>query len=152
MRRSLLVAAGTAVVAAFAVVATAGGDPAAATATVKVVEHATTDATANPGKKSGLGDVLTFANEVFNAANTKKVGADNGFCVLTEAGKSYECIWTTYLSGGQLTVEGPFLFAGDSKLAITGGTGTYSRARGWMNLHARNAKGTEYDFVFHVQG
>lgn len=152
MRRALIVAAGGALVAAFAIVATAGGNPAAATATFKVVEHATNDATTNPGKKSGVGDVLTFANEVYNAANTKKVGTDNGFCILTDAEKAYECIWTTYLSGGQLTVEGPFLFVGDSKLAITGGTGTYSDARGWMKLHARNDKGTEYDFVFHVQG
>ena len=45
---------------------------------------------------------------------------------------------------------GPFLDAGPSKLAIVGGTGRYAGARGWMNLRARNKKGTEYDFVFHV--
>ena len=152
MKRSLVLVIGLAVLGVGVVVATAGGSSTAPTATFTVVERATTDATSNPGKKSGVGDVLTFANAVYNAANTKKVGTDNGFCILTEAGKAYECIWTTYLSGGQITVEGPFLFAGDSKLAITGGTGTYSRARGWMDLHARNDKGTEYDFVFHVQG
>ena len=36
-------------------------------------------------------------------------------------------------------------------LAITGGTGSYSRARGVMHLHARNAKGTLFAFRFTVQ-
>jgi allene oxide cyclase len=152
MRLPLLVVAGGAIAVALVIVATAAGTSAAPTATIKLVERATTDATTNPGKKNGTGSILTFANAVYNTANTKKVGSDNGFCVLTEAAKAYECLWTTYLQGGQLTVEGPFLFSGDSKLAITGGTGSYSRARGWMGLHARNAKGTEYDFDFHIQG
>jgi allene oxide cyclase len=152
MRRSLRAVVGSAIVVSLAIVATAGGKSATATATFKLVEHATTDATTNPGKKNGTGSILTFANAVYNAANTKKVGSDNGFCILTNANTAYECLWTTYLAGGQLTVEGPFLFSGDSKLAVTGGTGAYSRARGWMGLHARNAKGTEYDFDFHIQG
>jgi hypothetical protein len=138
--------------AALSIAATAGGSQSSSPMTFKVIEHATTDATTNPGKKSGLGDILTFANPVYNAANAKKVGSDNGFCILTNAKTAYECLWTTYLSAGQITVEGPFLFAGDSKLSITGGTGSYSRARGWMGLHARNAKGTAYDFDFHVEG
>ena len=33
-------------------------------------------------------------------------------------------------------------------LAITGGTGAYRDAHGQMTLHARNAKGTEYDFIY----
>jgi len=71
--------------------------------------------------------------------------------VRTAVGKSWECWWTAFLAGGQITVEGPFLDAGPSKLSITGGTGKYSRARGWMDLKARNDKGTEFDFVYHVQ-
>jgi hypothetical protein len=65
-------------------------------------------------------------------------------------GKAWECFWTTSLSGGQITVEGPFYDAGPSKLAITGGTGAYAGARGWMALSAANQKGTKYNFVFHV--
>lgn len=152
MNRLLILIVLGGALAALAIAATAGGSQSSSPMTFKVVEHAISDATTNPGKKSGVGDVLTFANPVYDAANTKKVGSDNGFCVLTNAGTAYECIWTTYLAGGQLTVEGPFLFNGDSKLAITGGTSSYSRARGWMGLHARNAKGTAYDFEFHVQG
>ena len=120
--------------------------------TFTVVEHATTDATTDTGKKGdSAGDILTFANALYNAGNTKKVGSDNGYCIRTVVGKSYECIWTAFLAGGQITIEGPFLDAGPSKLSITGGTGKYSRARGWMDLKARNDKGTEYDFIYHVQ-
>ena len=54
------------------------------------------------------------------------------------------------LADGQITVEGPFLDAGDSTLTVTGGTGNYLGASGEMKLHSRNDKGTEYDFVFHL--
>jgi allene oxide cyclase len=36
-------------------------------------------------------------------------------------------------------------------LAITGGTGKWARAQGEMRLHARNAKGTAYNFTFSVR-
>ena len=49
---------------------------------------------------------------------------------------------------GQLTVEGPFYDTKDSVLAVTGGTGDYATARGEKKLHARDAKGSEYDFVY----
>jgi hypothetical protein len=35
--------------------------------------------------------------------------------------------------------------------AITGGTGKHSAARGQMKLHARNEKGSEYDFVYELE-
>jgi hypothetical protein len=35
-------------------------------------------------------------------------------------------------------------------LAITGGTGAYAEARGEMQLHARNAAGSEYDFTYRI--
>lgn len=152
MKRSLALAAALALVAVGVVVATAAGTPATPVATFTVVERATTDAVTDTGKKGdSAGDLLTFANVLYNAGNTKKVGTDNGYCVRTVVGKSWECWWTASLAGGQITVEGPFLDAGPSKLAITGGTGSYSRVRGWMDLRARNDKGTEYDFAYHAQ-
>ena len=121
-------------------------------ADIHVVEHATSDATSHIGKAAdNRGDVLTFANDVFDAANKIKVGSDQGFCTRIVVGKAFECLWTTSLAGGQITVEGPFLDAGDSILAVTGGTGKYAGAKGEMKLHARNAKGTEYDFVFSLR-
>ena len=122
---------------------------------VHVIEHATTDTTADVGDPGDSpGDVLTFANEVFDATNTSVVGRDQGYCIRIQvppAVGSYECNWTTFLQGGSITVEGPFFDAGDSSLAITGGTGIYRNARGYMRLSAR-AGGTEFDFNFHIIG
>lgn len=119
--------------------------------TMKLVERAATDAVADTGAEGdSAGDILTFANELYDEANEKKVGTDNGWCVRTVAGAAWECFWTAMLEGGQITVEGPFMDSGDSTLAITGGTGKYAGARGEMSLHARNAEGTEFDFVYNV--
>ena len=117
-----------------------------------VIEHATTDATTDTGPKDdSAGDILTFANEVFDRADAQVVGTDQGYCVRIVAGKSYECNWTTILAGGQITVEGPFLDAGDSTLAVTGGTGRYRKARGFMKLHSLE-NGTKFAFEFHLAG
>jgi hypothetical protein len=88
---------------------------------------------------------------VYDAANKLKVGTDQGYCIRIVVGQSFECNWTLILPGGQITVEGPFLDTGDSTLAITGGTGKYAGVRGEMKLHARDAKGSEYDFVYSLK-
>src|SRR4029077_2450269 len=104
------------------------------TTTVKLVEHAETDTVRHIGpanEEDSVGDVLAFANPVFDAEDGKQVGSDNGSCIRTAVGKAWECIWTVKLSEGQLTVEGPFYDGGkDSQLAITGGTDSYDDASG----------------------
>jgi allene oxide cyclase len=117
-------------------------------ATIHVIEHATTDSV----DVDAVGHVLTFANDVFDSADATKVGTDQGYCVRIVVGKSWECNWTTFLAGGQVTVEGPFSDTGNTALAITGGTGKYRNARGWMELNYHNPQGTEFDFVFHLHG
>jgi len=119
------------------------------TTSVKVVEHADTDAVTDIGEKGDtVGDVLTFANKVFDEKNEKEIGSDNGYCLRTVVGDAWECNWTLTLADGSFVVEGPFYDTKDSVLAITGGTGAYADARGSMKLHARNDKGTEYDFAY----
>jgi allene oxide cyclase len=123
--------------------------------TLSLIEHAETDTVRHIGpakEEDSVGDILAFANPVFNAGNTKKVGSDNGNCVRTAAGRAWECIWTVSLSGGQITVEGPFYDGKDSTLAITGGTGEYAEAGGQMQLHARDPEETEYDFTYEIDG
>ncbi len=116
---------------------------------LNLIEHAATDAVTDTGAKGdSAGDLLTFANEVFDEKDAKKVGGDTGWCIRTVAGKSWECFWTLSLADGQITVEGPFLDAGDSVMAVTGGTGKYAGVRGEMALHARDAKGSAYDFKY----
>jgi hypothetical protein len=97
------------------------------------------------------GDMLTFPNDVFDAANKTKVGGDQGFCIRITAGNAYECLWTLSIAAWQITVDGPFLDAGDSFLTVTGGTGKDADARGQMTLLARNAKNSEYEFNYALQ-
>jgi allene oxide cyclase len=123
--------------------------PALAAEKIQLVEHADTDATLDLGVKGdSVGDLLTFANPVYDAANKTQVGSDQGYCVRVIAGKSWECFWTLRLKEGQITIEGPFYDAGDSVMAVTGGTGKYVGAKGSMKLHSRDAKGSSYDLTY----
>lgn len=150
--KRLLALAALAAATVLTVAVVSGGAGTGGGKTIHVIEHATTDVTTDTGPPGDSpGDVLTFANDVFDAANAAKVGTDQGYCIRIQAPGSYECNWTTFLSGGQITVEGPFFDTADSTLAITGGTGRYRNARGQMELRARSG-GTEFDFVFHVIG
>ena len=125
---------------------------ASADETLTLVERAASDTVTDLGAQGdSVGDILTFANEVFDKDNANKVGSDNGWCARTVVGKAWECIWTTTLAEGQITVEGPFYDTADSELAVTGGTGEYAEASGSLALHARNDKGTEYDFVYKLK-
>ena len=122
-------------------------------ATVQVVEHAATDAVTNGNSNADeLGNVLTFANPVYDQTDKLKVGSDQGYCIRVVLGKSWECNWTTFLPNGQITVEGPFSDTGNTTVAITGGTGAYRDAKGSMELKYHNPAGTEFDFVFNLHG
>ncbi|MEA2145837.1 MAG: hypothetical protein QOG59_1424 [Solirubrobacteraceae bacterium] len=155
LRTRAIALAGAAAISAGAIAATASSaKPRAAHSsgvTIHVIEHAITDAEA-PGVNGPdvKGNPLTFVNPVYNPANTKKVGHDEGFCTrLSVKPGIWECLWTTFLKGGQITVQGPFYDTKNSVLSITGGTGAYRSSRGEMNLVSRNG-GKEYDFIFHL--
>ncbi len=148
MKRLLLVAA-TAASAALGL-AVLGAGAAGTPTVIHVIEHATTDTVTDTGAKGdSVGDLLTFANAVYDRTDTKRSGHDQGLCTRTVVGSAWECWWTTFLVGGQITVEGPFYDKRNSVLAITGGTGSYADVRGYMELRSR-AGGTKYDFVFHL--
>jgi hypothetical protein len=133
------------------VLAVVAGVPALAGEKIQLIEHADTDATLDLGAKGdSVGDLLTFANPVYDAANKTQVGSDQGYCVRVIAGKSWECFWTLRLKDGQITIEGPFYDAGDSVMAVTGGTGKYAGAKGSMKLHSRDAKGSSYDLTYEL--
>jgi allene oxide cyclase len=116
---------------------------------IKVVERPVGETTVDLGAKGdSIGDLLVFANGIFDSANKTQIGSDQGFCVRTIVGKSWECMWTLTLKAGLITVEGPFMDEGDSLFAVTGGTGKYAGAKGSMKLHPRDAKSTSYDFTY----
>ena len=125
---------------------------AAAADTITVVERATSDVVTDTGAKDdSVGDILTFANDIYDARNKYVVGSDDGYCLRTVVGKTWECAWSTKLDGGLITVQGPFHDGKDSMLAITGGTGIYVGATGQMSLHPRNNRGTAYDMTFKLR-
>ncbi len=116
---------------------------------LQLVEHPVNETTLDLGAKGdSVGDLLTFANPVFDATNKTQVGTDQGFCVRVVVGKSWECVWTMILKGGLITVEGPFSDSGDSLFVVTGGTGQYAGAKGQMKLHPRPGKPESYDFTY----
>ena len=116
---------------------------------IQVVERPVGETTIDlNGKGDSVGDLLVFANGIFDAANKTPIGSDQGYCVRTLVGKSWECVWTLTLKAGQITVEGPFRDEGDSLFAVTGGTGKYTGARGSMKLHPRDPTPTAYDFIY----
>ena len=117
-------------------------------ATLHVIEHPVTDTVVNTGAPGDTtGDLLTFHNKLFNATNTKVVGRDQGSCIrISPARGSWECMWTNFLPGGHITVEGPFFDSHDSIVTVTGGTGVYRNVRGQMLLHAR--PNGQFNFVF----
>jgi allene oxide cyclase len=118
---------------------------------ITIIEHPDTDVTTDTGAPGdSVGDILTFANAVFDSKDQNQVGTDQGFCVRTAVGKSYDCQWTTILKRGQLMVQGPFFDTKGSELAITGGTGRYANARGYMVLEA--LEGGKFRFEFHIRG
>ena len=146
--RTLILAAGALVLAVPAFAAPTHGTR------IDVVERAETDAVSVKGGTAAenVGDVLTFVNPIYDAANVKKVGTDRGYCVRL-MGKMIECHWTLTLAKGQIMVEGPVGDgdnAPDTMLAVTGGTGAYRGARGDMLIHARDPKATAYDFHYRL--
>ncbi len=152
LRRGFItLAAATAATSAVAAAPALGRSAHTATSTVTVVEHANTDTEVpTGGGKDVKGNILTFVNPVFNAADTKQVGHDEGFCTRLDPKQGvWECLWTTFLKGGQITVQGPFYDTKNSTLSITGGTGAYRTDRGQMKLKSLSG-GKKYDFVFEL--
>jgi hypothetical protein len=125
------------------------GTTAVDASTLIVVERATTDTVIDQGEEGdSIGDLLAFGNAVYDEGNENEIGTSQGSCVRTVPGQAWECMFSIILDEGQLTVEGPFYDAGSSVLAITGGTGAYSAARGEMRLEAISE--TEFRFTFEL--
>jgi hypothetical protein len=135
-----------------AVAAALAALPAMAAERIVVVERPVGETTVDLGAKGdSVGDMLVFANKIYDAGNKVEMGSDQGYCVRTVVGKSWECFWTLTLKAGQITVEGPFMDAGDSLMTVTGGTGRYAGAKGSMKLHPRDATPTGYDFIYDLR-
>lgn len=128
-------------------------DEAPVTKVIELVEHADNETVTDTGAMGdSVGDILTFANPVFDKANTNKVGTDQGYCVRITVPEAWECEWTVFLADGQINVSGPFFDAKESTLSVTGGTGAYKNATGTMDLGFRQTPPPkiEYDFTYNL--
>jgi hypothetical protein len=88
-----------------------------------------------------LGDGAAFSDDLLTAKGGKTVGFDGGTCTVvrvkdaaTGTGTEH-CLVTFSVAGGQITTQGLTEIAnlapsGTQSMAITGGTGRYSKARG----------------------
>jgi allene oxide cyclase len=120
--------------------------------TIHVIEHAVTDRVTDTGKKGDSpGDLLTWHNPIFDGANAKRVGHDQGDCIrISPKAGTWECRWLTYIAGrGAIMVEGAFFDGRNNTLAVTGGTLEFRNARGSMKLMSRHG-GAQYDFIFQL--
>lgn len=149
MRSKIVIGGTLATIVAGTLLTVTAADADRAANRVTVVERAVSDSVVDLAPEGdSAGDLLTFANPVYDRSNSRKVGRDQGSCIRTVVGKAWQCSWTTWLPKGSLVVEGPFYDTRGSTMAITGGTGAYARARGVMHLKAANDQGTAFRFSF----
>jgi hypothetical protein len=158
MRRRWASLAAAAVIAAAAITVSLVSISSAGTGiTVHVIEHAESDTVIDTGAVGDTtGDLLTFANPVYDETDTDQVATDQGDCIrIDPAAGTWECRWVTIFpktdaeKQGTITVEGPFYDTHDSTLAVTGGTGIFKSATGTMRLKA-NPDAGGFDFIFHL--
>ena len=109
---------------------------AAAPQTIQLLKVLQSDSVIDqPPQGDSAGDMLVFADPVFDPTTKKQIGMDQGSCIRVIIGKAWECSWTVVLAGGVITAEGQYLTPADSTLAVTGGTGQYVGAKGTMTIH-----------------
>lgn len=107
---------------------------------------------APPGNSQG--DELIVTGNLFRSNTT--VGRFDEVCTVTRTGpmdtSDLLCQLTLSLAKGQITVQGVFTITsagpGDITLAITGGTGPYRTAHGY--IHAVNTSNTETQVTVHL--
>ena len=98
------------------------------------------------------GDMMIFQSEVVESTTKKLVGHDSGWCVRTWKSKELsECTFTLTLADGQISVQGPANRHGETVLAVTGGTGKYSGARGELQLKTRVGVGIDNHLTFNLR-
>jgi hypothetical protein len=82
------------------------------------------------GKTVGRGDIVLYANPVFDRQGTQ-VGTDHGVCTMIGA-RQAQCDATLSLPKGQIVTNGLQGLKMTFEVAVIGGTGSYAGARGAM--------------------
>jgi hypothetical protein len=140
-RLSRILAAGG-LVAALAVSPAAAQRPAERTMSL-IARDASFHAIDNPPRQ-GLeapplaGDVFVFEQHLFTRAD-RRAGTFNAWCVATSGGERgrYVCTGTYALAGGTIMAQAVLVGEGAPRIAVTGGTGSYAGARGYVTSAER---------------
>jgi allene oxide cyclase len=140
----IIVCAGAAVL---GVTAGAGGSP-GGTTTFDVVEKTTNLGFVDnaPADVDSAGDVVVGASDLFDKRDAR-IGTAHWSCVRTNPGLRH-CTLMYFLQRGSLTLQGPYRDDGTGTFAITGGTGAYRTAHGWMDLTSTTTPDGGQTFVY----
>jgi hypothetical protein len=137
------------------------GQTAAADATLTLFEHDTQQTMVDLGDPGpGPGDEFLFAGDVFDHAGGANMGRVAGKCTTLSGdatnGDAF-CQGTFVLEGGQLAIQGlndggMFTDGQPGAVAIVGGTGIYTNARGdgTIQVPPDVPNQTDANFVLHV--
>ncbi|MFB6853706.1 hypothetical protein ACFC18_42040 [Streptomyces sp. NPDC056121] len=153
-RRPLVSVAAAALVLAGAQLASASTGSAQGThqraEVIQLVAKQTQSQTVDTGQKGhSLGDELVIAEDLYQ--NGKKVGDHAVVCTYVHIGPdSLQCLGTFALPQGQITGQALLHLPSHSAVdvAITGGSGTYKGAGGYV--HTVPAGTTERHLTFHI--
>jgi allene oxide cyclase len=145
--RPAALAVGLAAMAAAGAGATSGGS-AQTPRTFDVVERTTAVqfVDAAPAGDS-LGDTVIAASDLFGASN-RRIGTAHWTCVRTNVGRLRQCTLSYFFARGMLALQGPYRDDGTGTFAITGGTGRYRTAHGWVDLLSTTTPDEGRTFVY----
>jgi hypothetical protein len=81
-----------------------------------------------------IGDYVVITGPLVRPGSTTTVGSTAVICTSLRTGTTapLQCLGTCHLAAGDITIQGLFITATGrhNRLAVTGGTGAYQRARG----------------------
>ena len=129
--------------------------PSMTTVQVKVQAFAKDDVAPRSRSRVSLGDRLTTRQSLFDGAG-KRVGTLSTDCTGTGPTRPLPsatllCTASYSLSGGQIVAAGAFKLDGRGELAIVGGTGAYTGARGTIKS-AQPGRGYDSADVITITG
>jgi hypothetical protein len=99
------------------------------------------------GGAAGYGSSLVFTIPL--SASGKKIGIEQGVCTnLQKKSQLNFCHYNLHFKGGWISVQGTLPLNSDTSrsIPITGGTGDYEGATGWLKI----IKGSSFRYTVHI--
>jgi hypothetical protein len=85
---------------------------------------------------NSVGDEGVIYHQLYDHAGTRRLGSVTVICfTVFPKSSTFECYSTMHLQGGTVGVAGTYYGTHNvNRWAVTGGTGQYQNARGWMYI------------------